>query len=98
MHGTQEQLDRYLTRNLDGPSLAALDAHVANCLPCSMMLAESGASAAQWERRSKERGAPNHVAGWTGGDKGSKLNPPEYMKLAGPWVDGKDPAEASGGR
>jgi len=54
--------------------------------------------AAQWERRSKERGSPSHIAGWTGGDKGSKLNPPEYMKLAGPWVDGKDPAEtASGG-
>ena len=50
--------------------------------------------AAQWERRSKERGSPNHIAGWTGGDKGSKLVPPEYMKLAGPWVDGKDPGEA----
>ena len=51
MHGTREQLDRYLRRDLDGPALAALDAHVANCLPCSMMLAESGASAAEWERR-----------------------------------------------
>jgi predicted dehydrogenase len=50
--------------------------------------------AAAWERRSKERGKPNHIAGWTGDDKGSELHPPEYMKLAGPWVDGKDPAEA----
>jgi predicted dehydrogenase len=50
--------------------------------------------ATAWERRSKERGEPSHIKGWTGGDKGSKLNPPEYMKLAGPWVDGKDPAEA----
>jgi len=51
MHGTREQFDRYLTRDLDGPTLATLDAHVATCLPCSMMLAESGASAARWERR-----------------------------------------------
>jgi predicted dehydrogenase len=50
--------------------------------------------AAAWEKRSKERGSPNHIMGWTGGDKGSKLIPPDYMKLAGPWVDGKDPAEA----
>jgi len=47
-----------------------------------------------WERRSRERGKPNHITGWTGGDKGSTLKPPPYMKLAGPWVDGKDPAEA----
>ena len=50
--------------------------------------------AEQWEKRSENRGKPNHIMGWTGGDKGSTLNPPEYMKLAGPWVDGKDPAEA----
>ncbi len=48
--------------------------------------------AAAWEKRSKERGKPNQVMGWAAGDAGSKLNPPEYMKLAGPWVDGKDPA------
>jgi putative zinc finger protein len=51
MHGTREQLDRYLRRDLDGPALAALDAHVANCLPCATMIAEAGSSAAQWERR-----------------------------------------------
>ena len=50
--------------------------------------------AAAWEKRSKERGKPNQVMGWTGGDSGSKLTPPEYQKLAGPWVDGKDPAGA----
>jgi predicted dehydrogenase len=44
-----------------------------------------------WEQRSAERGKPNHIAGWTGGDTGSVLEEPEYMKLAGPWVDGKDP-------
>ncbi|MSR53409.1 MAG: Gfo/Idh/MocA family oxidoreductase [Gemmataceae bacterium] len=48
--------------------------------------------AAAWEKRSKERGKPNHIMGWEGGDKGSALIPPDYMKLAGPWVDGKDPA------
>jgi predicted dehydrogenase len=48
--------------------------------------------AAAWEKRSKERGKPNHIMGWEGGDKGSTLNPPEYMNLAGPWIDGKDPA------
>ena len=51
MHGTQEQLDGYLRRDLDPATLAALDSHVANCLPCSTMIAESGASAARWERR-----------------------------------------------
>ena len=51
MHGTQEQLDRYLRRDLDPAALAELDAHVANCLPCSMMVAEAGRSAARWERR-----------------------------------------------
>ena len=50
--------------------------------------------AAAWEKRSKERGKPNQVMGWTGGDAGSTLTPPEYQKLAGPWVDGKDPAGA----
>jgi predicted dehydrogenase len=54
---------------------------------------EADASWAEaWEKRSKERGKPNHITGWEGGDAGSKLTPPEYMKLAGPWVDGKDPA------
>jgi hypothetical protein len=50
--------------------------------------------AAMWEKRSKERGKPNHIMGWEGDDKGSTLNPPDYMQLAGPWVDGKDPAGA----
>ena len=41
---------------------------------------------------SEKRGKPNHIIGWKGGDKGSMLNPPDYQKLEGPWVDGKDPA------
>jgi len=53
--------------------------------------------AAHWEKRSKEHGKPNQIAGWKAGDTGSLLHPPEYQKLAGPWIDGKDPAEASAG-
>ncbi|HEY1189413.1 MAG TPA: Gfo/Idh/MocA family oxidoreductase [Gemmata sp.] len=49
--------------------------------------------AAQWEARSKKRGKPNHVMGWHAGDKGSLLQAPDYQKLEGPWVNGKDPAE-----
>jgi predicted dehydrogenase len=48
--------------------------------------------AARWEARSKKRGKPNHVMGWQAGDTGSLLTPPDYQKLEGPWVDGKDPA------
>lgn len=50
--------------------------------------------AKRWEARSKKRGKPNQVAGWKAGETGSLLNPPEYMKLAGPWKDGKDPSGA----
>jgi predicted dehydrogenase len=55
-----------------------------------------GSWAARWEQRSKERGKPNQIIGWRGGDSGSTLEPPGYMNLAGPWVDGKDPADALG--
>ncbi|MGB1925522.1 MAG: Gfo/Idh/MocA family protein [Rubripirellula sp.] len=44
-----------------------------------------------WEERSKKRGKPMHIQGWKAGDKGSTLEEPEYMKLAGPWKDGKEP-------
>jgi len=50
--------------------------------------------AANWEKRSKERGKPNQIMGWKGGDKGSTLSPPEYQKLEGPWKNGVDPAGA----
>lgn len=46
----------------------------------------------RWEARSKKQGKPNQVAGWQGGDKGSTVMPESYQKLAGPWIDGKDPA------
>ena len=47
--------------------------------------------AVRWEERSKLRGKPNQVIGWKAGDKGSLLKPPEYQKLEGDWIDGKDP-------
>ena len=47
--------------------------------------------AKQWESISASRGEPKHIPGWKAGDFGSKLIEPEYMNLAGPWVDGKEP-------
>ncbi|MCP4477209.1 MAG: Gfo/Idh/MocA family oxidoreductase [Planctomycetaceae bacterium] len=49
--------------------------------------------ATQWEKKSRERAKPNHIAGWNAGDSGSLLEDPAHMKLAGPWVGGKDPSE-----
>jgi predicted dehydrogenase len=49
--------------------------------------------AARLEERSKKRGKPNQIIGWQGGESGSTLKPPDYQKLEGPWIDGKDPAE-----
>lgn len=51
-----------------------------------------GSWASNLEARSKKRGKPNNIIGWQGGDKGNTVVPPDYQKLEGPWVDGKDPA------
>jgi predicted dehydrogenase len=48
--------------------------------------------AQRWEKMSKEHAAVQNIPGWKGGDKGSKLYPREYQKLAGPWINGVDPA------
>ena len=48
--------------------------------------------ASKWETRSKERGSPSHVPGWKAGDTGSTLRPEGYQVLAGPWINGTDPA------
>jgi predicted dehydrogenase len=48
--------------------------------------------ATRWELRSHERGHPNQIAGWQGGDSGSVVVNPDYQQLAGTWVDGRDPA------
>jgi len=56
--------------------------------------------ASRWEARSKQHGKPNQIKGWQGDDAGSTVTPEPYQKLAGPWVNGKDPAEggtAAGG-
>jgi predicted dehydrogenase len=53
-----------------------------------------GSWAAKCEARSKKRDKPSQVIGWHAGETGSTLTPPDYQKLEGPWVDGKDPAGA----
>jgi predicted dehydrogenase len=53
--------------------------------------------ARHWEERSKKHGKPNQIIGWEADEKGSLLEPPDYQKLAGPWVNGKDPAEGTAG-
>ena len=52
--------------------------------------------AAGWEAKSKQRAKPSHVAGWKAGDHGSILEEPDYMSLAGPWIDGKPPKGKGG--
>jgi predicted dehydrogenase len=51
-----------------------------------------GSWAKGWEQMSHAGDKPKHVPGWRAGDTGSKLYPPGYMKLAGPWINGVDPA------
>jgi len=48
--------------------------------------------AAGWEQMSQNRDKPKHVTGWHAGDTGSLIVPRPYQKLAGPWIDGVDPA------
>src|SRR4051794_38544587 len=58
-----------------------------------MQVSDGDASWAQhWEKMSKERAQVKHIPGWKGGDIGCTLKPNEYQKLAGPWIDGVDPA------
>ncbi len=50
--------------------------------------------AKKWEEMSYAGASAKHVPGWTAGEKGSKQFPRDYQSLAGPWVDGADPAGA----
>ena len=50
-----------------------------------------GSWSKKWEKRSKERAKALHIPGWKAGDYGSTLKNPEYMKLGGPWINGKEP-------
>jgi len=47
----------------------------------------------KWEARSHERGKCEQVMGWHAGEEGSTLQPPDYQKLEGDWVNGKEPAK-----
>ena len=47
------------------------------------------------EERSKGRSKPSQVMDWRAGETGSLLEPPDYQKLGGPWVNGKDPANGA---
>ena len=59
----------------------------------TMTVQEADSSwAKHWEAKSHARQKPNHIAGWNAGDRGSVLEEPEYMSLAGPWIDGNPPA------
>ncbi|QDT55709.1 Inositol 2-dehydrogenase [Caulifigura coniformis] len=50
-----------------------------------------GSWAKLWEKRSEQRGKPNHIPGWTAGDYGSTIEDQPHMSLAGPWVNGQPP-------
>jgi len=51
----------------------------------------NGSWSKQWEQRSHARKEAAHIPGWTAGNYGSTLDEPDYMKLAGPWINGKPP-------
>ena len=53
----------------------------------------AGRSAGKKYRRNAQ--PAKHIPGWNGGDDGSTLHPKKYQKLAGPWIDGVDPAKSS---
>jgi hypothetical protein len=48
--------------------------------------------ASRLEERSRDHGTPHQIIGWNAGDIGSVVVPPDYQKLAGPWLSGQDPA------
>ncbi len=48
--------------------------------------------AKKWQALSDAHAKPKHVPGWRAGDTGSVIRAPEDHVLAGPWVNGKDPA------
>jgi len=46
----------------------------------------------RWEQMSEAKAKPNHIPGWHAADAGSVMVANEYQRLAGPWVNGADPA------
>jgi hypothetical protein len=51
MHLRQTEIDRYLRRELDESTLAAMDAQASVSLPWARLLARRGMEGARWERR-----------------------------------------------
>ena len=51
MHLHGDQLEQYRKRDLPRPTLAAIDAHVSNCLYCTRSLAQAAAASDRWQRR-----------------------------------------------
>ncbi len=51
MHLYGKTLERYVKRELPGPQLATIDAHVSNCLFCAHAFADEAVLATGWERR-----------------------------------------------
>ena len=48
-----------------------------------------------WEQMSAQGAPARHVPDWHAGTNGSVLHPEDYQKLAGPWMNGIDPASRS---
>ncbi len=42
---------------------------------------------AEQQQRSRNRARPPHIFGWSGGDSGRTLQPPDHQHLAAPWRD-----------
>jgi len=58
----------------------------------TMTVSEGDSSwADRWEKMSLERAEPKHIAGWCGGDRGSRLEEPDHQTLEGPWINGVPP-------
>ncbi|MFO0802217.1 MAG: Gfo/Idh/MocA family oxidoreductase [Gemmataceae bacterium] len=65
--------------------------HATFCPPDLAACAVRITSRAESQLKIKPR-PPRPILGWTGGDRGTVLNPPAYQCLAGPWTGGTDPA------
>jgi hypothetical protein len=44
-------IDAYIDREVDGETLAEIDAHVSGCLACATALSERSSAADRWDRR-----------------------------------------------
>jgi hypothetical protein len=51
MHLYGDTLEHYIARDLPPKTLAAIDAHVSNCLFCAHALADHSSTSARWERQ-----------------------------------------------